>query len=77
MSLKKLTLTVDESVIEKAREYSARYNTSISRLVTQFLSKLPIEQKKFTPTVRRLIGILPRDVSVTDYYEHLEDKHGR
>jgi len=39
-SKKKLTLSVDERVIERARRYSTRHNTSISQLVTSYLSQL-------------------------------------
>lgn len=33
-SRKKLTLSVDERVVEDARRYSRRHNTSISQLVS-------------------------------------------
>ena len=74
--LKKLTLTVEEDVIEKARRYSTEHGTSISRLVTEFLARLPTGESRYTPTVERLIGVLPPDVDAAEYYEHLRDKHG-
>jgi hypothetical protein len=77
MALKKLTLTVDQDVIEKARRYSAAHNTSISRLVGQFLARLPSGEKRYGPAVERLIGLLPPEVSVSEYHEHLEEKYGR
>ncbi len=77
MALRKLTLTVDEDVIEKARDYSAANHTSISRLVNQFLARLPDEEKRYSPAVRRLIGLLPADVRVATYHEHLEEKYSR
>ena len=77
MALKKLTLSVDEDVIETARRYAQQSNTSISRLVTQFLARLPLsEKRRFSPTVRRLLGILPHDVDVAEYRRHLAEKHG-
>lgn len=76
---KKLTLSVDEKIIERAHRYSQRNNTSISQLVSRFLAQLaePGPHRPYSPTVRRLIGILPSDVSVDDYREHLEQKYGQ
>ena len=73
---KKLTLSVDENVIERARRYSTRHNTSISQLVTSYLRQLDApSEPELAPWVRRLRGILPGDTSVQDHRQHLEDKH--
>lgn len=77
MGARKLTLSVDEQVIERARRYSRQHNTSISRLVTNFLSQLPSESEADTPIVRRLRGILPPDVDLSDYKRHLEERYGQ
>ena len=79
MSLRKLTLSVDESVIERARRYSERHQTSISRLVSTFLEALAKEEpdSNLSPTVRRLAGILPADVSGDEYRRYLEEKHAK
>lgn len=75
-SKKKLTLSVDERVIERARRYSTRHNTSISKLVTHYLSQLDApSESKVAPWVQRLRGVLPSDTSVEDYRNHLEEKH--
>ena len=75
-ALKKLTLTVDEEVIERARRYSALHDTSISRLVTRYLARLSAnEERTLAPAVQRLVGILPPDVDPSEYLRHLEDKH--
>jgi hypothetical protein len=73
---KKLTLSVDEDVIEQARRYSRQHNTSISQLVTTYLRHLdsPSDQE-FSPLVQRLRGILPSDTSLDEYRKHLEEKH--
>lgn len=76
MALKKLTLTVDEHVIEKARSYSAAHQTSISQLVGHFLARLPAGEKQYSASVERLIGLLPPDVRIAEYHEHLEEKYG-
>jgi Family of unknown function (DUF6364) len=78
-SRKKLTLSVDEQIIERAHRYSQRHNTSISKLVSNFLARLAATgpDRPYSPTVQRLIGILPSDVSVEQYHEHLERKYGK
>jgi hypothetical protein len=75
-SKKKLTLSVDEQVIERARRYSVRHNTSISQLVTTYLSELdsPSDQE-FSSLVHRLRGVLSQDVEIEDYHRHLEEKY--
>lgn len=58
MSKRKLTLWVDEAVIERAKRFSRRNETSVSRLVTDFLASLEDEEAISTPLVRRLRGVL-------------------
>ena len=77
MARKKLTLSVDESVIRRARNFSRRHGTSISSLVTQFLDSLSDTPNSDTAIVSRLRGILPDKASVEDYHQHLEKKYGR
>ena len=76
-SRKKLTLSVDERIIERAHRYSRRHNTSISQLVSNYLARLAEDEPRepYSPTVRRLIGILPPDASVAAYRDYIEEKH--
>ena len=76
-NLRKLTLSIDESVIKRARRYSLRHNVSISRLVTNYLAGLdePARTLPTSRTVNRLRGILPANVSVEEHREHLEKKY--
>ena len=78
-TLRKLTLSIDEGVIKRARRYSREHNVSISRLVTNYLAGLANGEPdaQFSKTVRRLRGILPSTVSVDDYRQHLEKKYAR
>lgn len=74
---KKLTLSVDAQIIERAHRYSQRHNTSISQLVSDYLAQLAEAgpHAGYSPTVRRLIGVLPADVSIDEYHEHVEQKY--
>ncbi|MEX0892493.1 MAG: DUF6364 family protein [Gemmatimonadota bacterium] len=76
MAARKLTLSVDEQVIERARRYSQLHNTSISRLVSTFLAQLPVEPDEETPIVRRLRGILPVEADVREHKGYLDEKYG-
>ena len=76
---KKLTLSVDERIIERAHRYSQRHNTSISQLVSNYLARLAESEgeQRYSATVRRLIGILPSHASVEDHRRQLEEKYSR
>jgi hypothetical protein len=77
---KRLNITVDAAVVERARRYSRRHNTSISGLVGEFLAQLPEadgeESGDLSPTVRRLLGIAAGGPDREDYRRHLLEKHG-
>lgn len=75
-SKKKLTLSVDAEVIERARRYSREHDTSISQLVSTYLSQLDSpSDRRLSAWVRRLVGVLPSDVSIEEHREHVEKKH--
>ncbi|MGH7539531.1 MAG: DUF6364 family protein, partial [Gemmatimonadota bacterium] len=59
--------------------YSRRHKTSISRLVANYLARLGDTEgeRRSSPTVRRLLGTLPADVSLDEHHEHLEEKYSR
>ena len=74
MPKKKLTLSVDEAVVERAKRFSRQNQTTVSRLVTDFLASLETEAGS-TPVVTRLRGVLPSTVSRVEHRAHLETKH--
>lgn len=77
----KLTLKLDEDVIEKAKEYAKLKNTSLSALIENYLQKITSEKKgkrKITPLVKSLSGIidLPADYDhKKDYTDYLMRKY--
>lgn len=65
---KKLTVSLDQTVIEKAKQYAKENNTSLSKMIEAYfdsLTKLNKEQEKVevSPLVESLCGIiqLPKD----------------
>jgi hypothetical protein len=79
MAKKRLNITLDPETADRARRYTKRHDTSISRLVGEFLSQLPDteqEASELTPTVRRLLGIGKGGGDRDKYRRHLLEKYG-
>jgi hypothetical protein len=76
--MQKLTLSIDERVIVKAKRYAAAQGTSISKLVETYLDLVPgvlvAAERRTPPVLGRLRGAL-KDGSVRDYHRYLERKY--
>jgi predicted CopG family antitoxin len=77
----KLTLKINEDVIEKAKEYAKAKKTSLSDLIENYLQKLTNNKKSkkdITPLVKSLSGVisLPKDYNEKkDYTDYLINKY--
>jgi hypothetical protein len=71
----KLTLSVDKHVVERAKRYSRRNDTTVSALVTQFLASLGEGGTESAPVTSRLIGALAPEGSVEEYHDYLAKKY--
>ena len=76
----KLTLRMDEDLIESAKEYSAKTGKSVSRIVADLFviikNETIIKEESLSPTVRSLKGILKgKKLDETDYNKYLEEKY--
>jgi hypothetical protein len=76
----KLTLRLDDSLIENAKAEAAKRGKSVSQMVADFfdlLSKQPeIEDKELPPITRSLYGIIElSQIDEEDYKKHLEEKY--
>ena len=47
--LTKLTLTIDQSVVEQAKEYAQKKNRSVSRIVEEYLKNIAINHDAIIP----------------------------
>jgi hypothetical protein len=74
--MSKLTLSVDEQVVARAKRFAARRGTSVSRLVERYLQLLatPPSVPTDAPVLDRLRGSLA-GVDPGSYRRHLERKH--
>jgi len=76
----KLTLRMDEKLIESAKAYSAQSGKSISRIVADLFTRMQYQarrrdQQPLTPTVKSLKGILKgHTVDEAEYRNYLEEK---
>lgn len=80
---RKLTLSLNSSVIDKAKGYAKSHGTSLSKMIESYLSSVVNDgdeiANSYTPTVNRLIGIieLPDDYDdlKLDYADFLSEKY--
>lgn len=74
----KLTLRMDDALIERAKLHSDRSGKSLSRLVSDFFSAIdaPSAPNDITPRVRSLVGAFSNvPLDEADYRRHVEEKH--
>ncbi|MGJ8745769.1 DUF6364 family protein [Polaribacter sp.] len=77
----KLTLRLDKSVIEQAKNYAKSNKVSLSKLIESYLSSLTnkrAEANKITPLVESLSGVINldnTDNSKDDYTNFLMEKY--
>ncbi len=76
----KLTLRLDNNLIESAKEYSAQTGKSVSRIVADLFEIIKNEKLKkadsLPPTVRAMKGSLKgKHLDEKDYKKHLEEKY--
>ena len=77
----KLTLTVEKSVIEKAKKYAKGTQRSLSEIVQKYLESLVEESDKseLSPKIKQLAGSLKLpenfdyDKALDDYYKEKYD----
>jgi leucyl-tRNA synthetase len=77
----KLTIKLNEQVIEKAKHYAKQRGTSLSKLVEQYFNSISGEsmvEEEVTPLVKSLTGIVPH-ISEKDekeaYTDYLIEKY--
>ncbi len=57
---RKLTLTIEENIIELAKKYALKNGISLSELIEDYLkiltAKVQLDEKDLTPKVKKLLG---------------------
>jgi hypothetical protein len=75
----KLTLRLDDTLVERAKQEAARRGKSVSRMFADYIDSLRPDAKRarnLPPVTASLRGVLRgRRVSVADYRKHLREKY--
>ena len=75
----KLTLKLDQSIIQSAKKYAENNNRSLSKLVEDYFRNLLIEEdprKKYSPLIEELSGVISeKELKKLNYVEYLEKKY--
>ena len=78
---KKLTLSLDKSIIESAKNYAKSNNISLSKLIESYLASLIKDKKdavEITPLVESLSGVITLDKDFDEkdaYTDYLIEKY--
>ena len=73
----KLTLSVENTVISRAKQFAKLHGTSVSELVETYLSAVSESEARTsrpTPIVNSLRGII-KSADIEDYRSHLATKY--
>ena len=71
----KLTLSLDKQIIEAAKKYAKKKNTSLSNLIENYLvnvTRSPNFEEEISPLVKSLSGVLKMDKK-QDYKKQYSD----
>jgi len=76
----KLTLKLDQAVIQSVKVYAEKNNRSLSKLVEDYFKNLINEndkkKNKISPLVQELSGIISeKDINGINYIDYLEKKY--
>lgn len=76
----KLTLRLEDQLIEQAKSYAAQAGKSVSQIVADYFKMLTSEKPTLTsstaPITQSLRGLLREsNLDEKDYKKHLEEKH--
>ena len=77
----KLTLRLDEMLINSAKSYAAKSGKPVSKMVADYFALIDQQvqdlPEKITPVVSSLKGVLKKtNISEADYKQYLEKKYG-
>ena len=77
MNQTKLTVRVPRELLDNIKQYAAQNNTTLTNLIEAYLRRIPVQTSlDDAPIVRRISGALPKDITIQDYRDHLEEKYG-
>ena len=74
--MSKLTLSVDRSVVSRAKQYAKRQGLSVSQMVETYLAMVskPVDVTDAPPILRSVRGTLKK-ADLAEYRKHLTEKY--
>ena len=74
----KLTIRLPRELLDNAKKYARKQNTTLTNLIGEYLRRMPssMDVLQEAPIVRRLSGTLSKNITVVDYKKHLDAKYG-
>lgn len=72
----KFTVRVDTEWLAAAKQYAARHDTTLTRLVGEYLRALSKEEQTQPPLLQQMTGSLKTDTVIEDYHAYLDEKYG-
>jgi len=77
----RVNLLLDRDAVERGKRYADANDTSLSQLVSAFLSALPtgdsVDERALPPATRRLFRAAAGGPDREDYRRHLLEKYGK
>ena len=82
----KLTISIDEEIVKKAKRISQLRGKSVSKLIEEYIGSLPEKEPKKTISIREISNMLKEGITIPeniDYkefirenrYQDYEEKH--
>ena len=74
----KLTLRLEDTLIQQAKSYAKQHDKSLSQVVADYFQILTEQSKKpeIAPITKSLVGVLgASNIDEKDYKKHLEEKY--
>ena len=74
----KLTLRLEDTLIQQAKSYAKQHDKSLSQVVADYFQILTEQSKKpeIAPITKSLVGVLgDSNIDEKDYKKHLEEKY--
>ena len=73
----KLTVRVPSQLLENAKRYARRHNTTLTKMISLYLGQIPVESDNLVnaPITRQLSGSLSKTINLDDNKKHLDDKY--
>ena len=77
MSMKNVTVTLDEEVARWARVWAARHDTSVSRILGDLLRERMLREEGYEAAMQQYMAVAPRALKTSGGYPTRTEAHER